>query len=116
MSDLSLNIMDRVFHFGVKPEDEDRLRACGEELDRQMRSIRESGRVLGYDQVAVMVALDLIWGRLDYEDAAKRSKAMESEATARLSSSGNSVRPLWLALGATIVLPKSSLLSPRVEA
>ena len=80
MSDLSLNIMDRVFHFGVKPEDEDRLRACGEELDRQMRSIRESGRVLGYDQ-----ALDLIWGRLDYEDAAKRSKAMESEATARLS-------------------------------
>ena len=103
MSDLSLNIMDRVFHFGVKPEDEDRLRACGEELDRQMRSIRESGRVLGYDQVAVMVALDLIWGRLDYEDAAKRS-------------SGNSVRPLWLALGATIVLPKSSLLSPRVEA
>ena len=85
MSDLSLNIMDRVFHFGVKPEDEDRLRACGEELDRQMRSIRESGRVLGYDQVAVMVALDLIWGRLDYEDAAKRSKAMESEATARLS-------------------------------
>lgn len=85
MSDLSLNIMDRVFHFGVKPEDEDRLRACGEELDRQMRSIRESGRVLGYDQVAVMVALDLIWGRLAYEDAAKRSKAMESEATARLS-------------------------------
>ena len=53
MSDLSLNIMDRVFHFGVKPEDEDRLRACGEELDRQMRSIRESGRVLGYDQAAV---------------------------------------------------------------
>ena len=114
MSDLSLNIMDRVFHFGVKPEDEDRLRACGEELDRQMRSIRESGRVLGYDQVAVMVALDLIWGRLDYEDAAKRSKAMKLPPVSR--SSGNSVRPLWLALGATIVLPKSSLLSPRVEA
>lgn len=116
MSDLSLNIMDQVFHFEVKPEDEDRLRACGEELDRQMRSIRESGRVLGYDQVAVMVALDLIWGALTTRMQQSAAKPWKVKLPPVSRSSGNSVRPLWLALGATIVLPKSSLLSPRVEA
>ena len=58
MSDVSLNIMDRTYRLAVAQEDEEKLRLCGAELDRRMRQIRESGRVLGYDQIAVMVALD----------------------------------------------------------
>lgn len=81
------------FTSGVKPEDEDRLR-MRRELDRRCAR-SESGRVLVADQAAVMVAL-IHLGRLDYEDAAKRSsKAMESEAEPPVSRSLGTVwKPL----------------------
>lgn len=84
MSDLSLHIMDRVYHLAVAPENEAKLRLCGQELDRRMRAIRESGRVLGYDQIAVMVALDLIWSSFDKDEAAKSSQDREAAAATRL--------------------------------
>ena len=84
MSDLSLHIMDRVYHLAVAPENEAKLRQCGQELDRRMRSIRESGRVLGYDQIAVMVALDLIWSSMDKDEAAKCSQDREAAAASKL--------------------------------
>ena len=78
--------MDRVYHLGVSPENEEKLRRCGEELDRRMRTIRKSGQVLGYDQIAVMVALDLIWNGFDKDAALKESREREADSSANLAS------------------------------
>ena len=82
MSDVSLNIMDRTYRLAVAPENEEKLRRCGSELDGRMRRIRESGRVLGYDQIAVMVALDLLWASFD-RDAKAQQDASRIEELAR---------------------------------
>lgn len=79
MSDVSLNIMDRTYRLAVAPENEEKLRRCGRELDGRMRRIRESGRVLGYDQIAVMVALDLLWASFDHDERAQRDAARIEE-------------------------------------
>ena len=85
MSDVSLNIMDRTYRLAVAQEDEEKLRICGAELDRRMRQIRESGRVLGYDQIAVMVALDLLWTNQDREKQAQLDRARMKELQAAVS-------------------------------
>ena len=85
MSDVSLNIMDRTYRLAVAQEDEEKLRLCGAELDRRMRQIRESGRVLGYDQIAVMVALDLLWTNQDREKQAQLDQARMKELQATVS-------------------------------
>ena len=79
MSDVSLNIMDRTYRLAVAPENEEKLRRCGSELDGRMRRIRESGRVLGYDQIAVMVALDLLWASFDRDAKAQRDASRIEE-------------------------------------
>ncbi len=79
MSDVSLNIMDRTYRLAVAPENEEKLRRCGRELDGRMRRIRESGRVLGYDQIAVMVALDLLWASFDRDERAQRDASRIEE-------------------------------------
>lgn len=79
MSDVSLNIMDRTYRLAVAPENEEKLRRCGRELDGRMRRIRESGRVLGYDQIAVMVALDLLWASFDHDERAQRDASRIEE-------------------------------------
>ena len=79
MSDVSLNIMDRTYRLAVAPENEEKLRRCGRELDGRMRRIRESGRVLGYDQIAVMVALDLLWASFDSDERAQRDASRVEE-------------------------------------
>ncbi|MCG5031657.1 cell division protein ZapA [Mesosutterella sp. OilRF-GAM-744-9] len=84
MSDLSLNIMDRTFRLAVAPENAEKLQRCGAELDRRMREIRESGRVLGYDQIAVMVALDLIWTGFDKDEEARINKSRQQEASSKI--------------------------------
>lgn len=88
MSDVSLSIMDRVYRLAVAPENEEKLRRCGEELDRKMRAVRDAGRVLGYDQIAVMVALDLIWSNLDRDErdraAAERLESLAKRCEAEL--------------------------------
>ncbi len=84
MSDISLKIMDRTYRLSVPAENAEKLRRCGEELDRRMLRIRESGRVLGYDQIAVMVALDLVWAEFDMNEALEDGRKQTEDASARM--------------------------------
>ena len=84
MSDISVCIMDRVYRLAVADNQEDKLRDCAAELDRRMRQIRSNGRVLGYDQIAVMVALDLLWSDADKNAAAQEQQRRESEDSSRV--------------------------------
>ena len=58
-STVSVRILEKEYQVSC-PEDEiDELNASARYLDAQMRGIRDSGKVLGLDRMAVMAALNI---------------------------------------------------------
>ena len=56
---ISLTIHDREYRVACAPEDKPVLLQCARLVDERMRSIRDSGKVLGADRIAVMAALQI---------------------------------------------------------
>lgn len=55
-----LNIMGKEYKIACEPEERQRLIDSAQLLDKQMRQIRDSGKVNGADRIAVMAALNLV--------------------------------------------------------
>jgi len=58
-STLTVNIMDREFRVNCPAEDQQNLIDSAASLDERMREIRDTGRVIGVDRIAIMAALNL---------------------------------------------------------
>ena len=56
---LTVTIMGREYRVACRPQERDELLACAQYVDRKMASVRDSGKVLGADRIAVLVALQL---------------------------------------------------------
>ena len=56
---LTLSIGGREYRVACAPQERDDLIACARYVDQKMAGIRESGKVMGADRVAVMAALQL---------------------------------------------------------
>jgi cell division protein ZapA len=56
---VSLNIMGKEYKIVCEPEEQDDLVRSAQQLDLQMRKMRDAGKVSGSDRIAVMVALNL---------------------------------------------------------
>ncbi len=56
---VSVNILDKEYQVACPAEQEDALRASARYLDKQMRDIRDSGKVIGLERIAVMAALNI---------------------------------------------------------
>ncbi|MEP5765751.1 MAG: cell division protein ZapA [Halieaceae bacterium] len=56
---VSVNILDKEYQVSCPPEQEAELIVSASYLDKQMRSIRESGKVIGLERIAVMAALNI---------------------------------------------------------
>jgi len=56
---ITVRILDKEYHVGCAPEEQDELHASARLLDERMREIRRSGRVIGTDRIAVMAALNI---------------------------------------------------------
>jgi len=54
-----VNIMDRDFTVACADGEQDQLLAAAAYLDRQMREIQRSGRVIGHERCAIMAALNI---------------------------------------------------------
>ncbi|MCB1830400.1 MAG: cell division protein ZapA [Chromatiaceae bacterium] len=54
-----VHILDKEYRIACQKGEEDGLLASARLLDTKMRSIRSSGKVIGSDRMAVMVALNL---------------------------------------------------------
>lgn len=54
-----VRILDKEFRVACPEGQEQSLRDAAEYLDRQMRKIRQTGRVIGIERVAVMAALNI---------------------------------------------------------
>ena len=56
---VSLMIMNKEYRIACDEEEEDELIVSAQQLDVQMRKMRDSGKITGPDRIAVMAALNL---------------------------------------------------------
>jgi cell division protein ZapA len=56
---VTVRILDKEYRVACGSEEKDGLLASARMLDQQMREIRQSGRVIGIDRIAVMAALNI---------------------------------------------------------
>lgn len=56
---VTVRIMDKEYRIACPEEEKGALLASADQLNRRMREIRDSGKVIGADRVAVMAALNL---------------------------------------------------------
>ena len=56
---VSVRILEKEYQVNCPEEEVDQLTASARYLDAQMRGIRDSGKVLGLDRMAVMAALNI---------------------------------------------------------
>lgn len=59
MEQLGVKILDREYKLAVKPEEKDRLLDAVAVVDEKMRSLRDAGKIVGLERIAVMAALQL---------------------------------------------------------
>lgn len=58
-STVTVNILDREYQVNCKTGEVDELTSTARYLDGEMKKIRDSGKVLGMDRIAVMAALNI---------------------------------------------------------
>ncbi|NEV63047.1 cell division protein ZapA [Thiorhodococcus minor] len=56
---VSIKILEKEYRIACEYHEQDDLRASARLLDSRMREIRQSGRVIGTDRIAVMAALNI---------------------------------------------------------
>jgi len=56
---VSIRILEKEYHVACPPEHRHALLDSAELLNRRMREIRDSGKVVGLDRIAVMAALNI---------------------------------------------------------
>lgn len=56
---VAVRILDKEYQVACPPEQQAELLMSAKHLDQQMRAIRETGKVIGLERIAVMAALNI---------------------------------------------------------
>ncbi|MCR9105264.1 MAG: cell division protein ZapA [Gammaproteobacteria bacterium] len=56
---VTVKILDKEYQVACPEDQEDNLATSAKYLDKQMRKIRETGKVIGVERIAVMAALNI---------------------------------------------------------
>jgi len=56
---LSVKILGKEYRVSCPPSEEESLRSAARHLDKEMGQIKSSGKIIGTEKIAVMVALNL---------------------------------------------------------
>jgi cell division protein ZapA len=91
-SQVSVRILEKEYHVTCPAEERPALLDSAEYLNRKMREIRETGKVIGLDRIAVMAALNIVNELLQSRghdegfetDLAARIKAMRERVESAL--------------------------------
>jgi cell division protein ZapA len=67
---VTVRILDKEYRIACEPEEKDGLIDSARFLDQRMREIRQSGRVIGSDRIAVMAALNITYELLQSKQQA----------------------------------------------
>ncbi|MGQ0383107.1 MAG: cell division protein ZapA [Gammaproteobacteria bacterium] len=81
LSRVSVRILEKEYHVACPLEERAALLDSAEYLNRKMREIRDSGKVVGLDRIAVMAALNIVNELLQ---AKGRDEGADSDLAARL--------------------------------
>ena len=95
---VSIKIMGNEYHVASPEEEIPKLEEAARALDKRMREIKEGGRVMGLEKVAVMAALNLSYELLhgDHTSAEEtqqmenRIQALQEKVDAALASTAQS--------------------------
>lgn len=71
---VSVHILDKEYRIACKEGEQDGLLASARYIDQRMREIRQSGKVIGSDRIAVMVALNLAHELLEHKNIRSRNE------------------------------------------
>lgn len=82
-SQVSVRILDKEYQVACPPDERTDLLDSAEVLNAMMAEIRDSGRVVGLDRIAVMAALNMA---NDLLHAQARDRLIEGDLSARLKS------------------------------
>ena len=81
---VSVRIMEKEYVIACPYEERTALLDTAEFLNSRMREIRDSGKVVGLDRIAVMVALNLANELLRLKNHDARHEKIESDASGRI--------------------------------
>ena len=81
VSRVSVRILEKEYHVSCPLEERAALLDSAEYLNRRMREIRDSGKVVGLDRIAVMAALNIVNELLQ---ARRRDDGTESDLALRV--------------------------------
>ena len=73
---VNIRILDKEYQVSCPPEERGALLQSARDLDEQMRTIRNSGSVIGLERIAVMAALNLT-----YELSKVQQQSVEQSAS-----------------------------------
>ena len=76
---VSLNILGKEYKIACAVDEQEGLIRTAQELDKQMRKIRDTGKVVGNERIAVLAALNLA-----HDGSPANSNASDAEFCQRL--------------------------------
>ena len=65
---VTVQILDKEYRIACVPDEQHGLMDCARLLDQRMREVRQNGRVIGADRIAVMAALNLLYDMMRQRD------------------------------------------------
>jgi len=81
---VTVKILDKDYQVACPPEQEKGLIEAARHLDKQMRKVRDSGKVIGLERIAMMVALNTAYELLNKEPVVAEAPAVELEQLKKL--------------------------------
>ena len=79
-----ITIMGKEYHVACPPEERADLFASASLIDERMRELRDGGRVVGAERIAVMVALNLAHEMLECKEELQQARPHGGAAPERL--------------------------------
>ncbi|OGA04879.1 MAG: cell division protein ZapA [Betaproteobacteria bacterium RIFCSPLOWO2_02_64_14] len=83
---LQITIMGRQYRVACAPDEQEGLLKAVDYLDRKMQEVRDNGKVIGHERIAIMAALNIaheflttkVGGAFDIAEIKRRMASMET--------------------------------------
>src|SRR4051812_28237219 len=82
---VTVKILEKDYQVACPPEQERGLTEAARHLDKQMRTVRDSGKVIGLERIAVMVALNISYQLLNKDSQGSEASQAALEDVKKLS-------------------------------
>lgn len=83
---ITIHILDKEYLIACSDDERHDLQRSADYLDKKMREIRDSGKIIGSDRIAVMAALNISHELLTQGSSASGSPDLESNIGTRIRS------------------------------